>query len=296
MFLNDFRFFSRSLLRDVAEAAAAAAAPAAPPPAADAPPPASAPATPPAVDLKAKGAQQPPPPQGFFAPDGTETPPAKPADPNAAQRPEWLLEKYKTPEDQAKAYSELHKQFVKKTDDLRAEVRGEVMSEYGKSIGVPEDAAEYEYPDNVVPPEGDLDQGLRDWAKKHNVSPEGFKELIGDVYAKTLADHEAEKAALGENADQRASTVSNWAAKNIDKALHPEVLRVMTTAKGVEFMEQMMKLSGSSGFAPDGGGEGGVPLTREAIREAQADPRFGTNEAYTASVRAMWSKFAATQK
>jgi hypothetical protein len=224
---------------------------------------------------------------------------------SAGEQPEWLMEKYlvkgeddaidlsASAQKQAEAYRELYGRFSKKTDDLRAEVKDEAIKEYGKTIGVPEDVSEYEYPENIEAPAEELDEGLRNWAQKHNVSKEGFQELIQDVYGQTLPNYEAEYEALGDNADERIDHVNKWLHKNVESEFEPQVKSLLTTAKGVEFVESMMKKAGSNGFAPDTDGESGnTPMTRDEIREMQADPRFGSDDAYTKKVRKAWSDFA----
>lgn len=218
--------------------------------------------------------------------------------------PEWLMEKYlvkgendaidlnASAQKQAEAYRELYGRFSKKTDDLRAEVMQDAVKEYGKTIGVPEDIEGYQYPEGVQPPDNEeLDKGFREWALKHNVSPQGFNELISEVYAKTFPDYEKELEALGPNADARLETVNKWASKNLE-GFDKDLSRLMTTASGVAMVEKMMQLAGSSGFAPDDGGDPPPTLTREQIREMQADPRFGQDESYTAKVRKAWKDFA----
>lgn len=242
-------------------------------------------------------------PAGFFNPEtgGEEKPGGAPAPTEKAgaegERPEWLLPKYKTPEEQAKAYNDMYGQFSKKTEDLRAEIKAEAISEYGKTIGVPDDPAAYEYPEGWTAPVEQVDTALREWAKENNVSPEAFQSLINDVWAGTKSDIEQERKALGETADERISAVNNWVTKNVDASHFGVIEEVMTTAAGVAFLEGVIKAGSASGFAPDGeGAPDGGKLTRESIREAQADPRFGVDEDYTANVRSMWAKFAATQK
>ena len=66
----------------------------------------------------------------------------------------------------------------------------------------------------------------------------------------------------------------------------------MTTAAGVELMETVMKMVSPKGFAPDDHGDAAKPLTREGLREMQADPRYGQDETYTAEVSRKWDQFA----
>lgn len=224
------------------------------------------------------------------------------------KQPEWLMDKYLVKDDegnvdlsasaqkQAEGYRDLYGRFSKKTDDLRAEVRDEAAQKYGETIGVPDDPAKYEYPDGVNAPGEELDKGLREWAQANNVSPDGFKSLINDVWMKSQVDHKAEAAKLGkteEEVEKRVDEVNNWIGKNIAEKHHGVVADVMKTAAGVEFFEALAEQGREGGFAPDDGGGQGVRLTRENIRNMQADERFGRDEDYTKYVRGLWNKFAA---
>ncbi|HXS31667.1 MAG TPA: hypothetical protein VN755_12590, partial [Steroidobacteraceae bacterium] len=127
-------------------------------------------------------------PGSFFSGSATAeggtagTPPAAAGEgdgstPPAQARPDWLIGKYATVEDQAKGYSELYRSYSKKTDDLRAQIKEEAIAEYGKTVGVPETEDGYSYPEGFQAPDEPVDKALREWARKNNVSPEGFKTL-----------------------------------------------------------------------------------------------------------------------
>lgn len=230
---------------------------------------------------------------------GGDAPPANEGQPPAEggdNRPDWLLPKYKSVEDQAKAYNDMFRNFSKKTEDLRKDVLADAVKEYGKTVGVPDDPQDYAYPEGWTPPDEEVDATLRQWAKDHNISPEGFQKLIGEVWAKTQPDPVAEMALLGDQAQERISSVNRWLTKNLDEKHYGTLQRLMTTAGGVELIESLMELTGEAGFSPDAGRAAGPTLTREAIRTMQADPKFGADEAYTAKVRGLWKQYAALPK
>ena len=219
---------------------------------------------------------------------------AETAEATSESRPDWLLEKFSSAEDQAKAYSDLYGAYSRKTDKLRSEIEAEIQGNMSQAIGVPETIDGYLYPDGFDAPSEGIDTALKSWAKENNVSSDAFESLIGEVYAQTQPNLEAEAEKLGENFENRINSVNNWITKNINKQHFDQVHRLMTTAEGVEFFESMMEMTGSRGFAPEGG-ETRMPsgaMTREEIREMQADPRFGENPAYTEQVRDMWRRFA----
>ena len=227
----------------------------------------------------------------MFRPDA-ETPASE-----VDARPEWLLEKFNSPEDQAKAYNELYGAYSKKTNDLREEVKAEAASDYAKSLGVPEDINGYAYPEGFEAPPEEVDQTLREWAKNNNVGEDAFKSLISDVYQKTQVNYNAEIEKLGENANNRIDKVNKWVSANVDEKHFEKVSNIMTDAGGVEFFEYMMNKNADRGFAPDDlqTSQAKKPLTREGIREMQADPRFGENSEYTAMVRRNWEAFSKQQ-
>lgn len=211
----------------------------------------------------------------------------------ASDRPDWLLPKYNSVEDQAKAYRELYGQYSKKTDMLKAEVAEEWKANLAKELGVPDDPEGYAYPENMMPPAENVDQALRAWAKENNVSGEAFQKLIGEVYAQTLTNFELEKGKLGRDADARVEALNRWIGKNIDEKHYGVIAKTMASAEGVEFMEGIMEVMRDAGYAPESPVDSATkPLTREQIREMQADPRFGEDPAYTQMVRNHWKAYA----
>jgi len=225
---------------------------------------------------------------------GGESPSQEGMEPQVTtERPDWLLEKFNSADDQAKAYNELYGAYSKKTEDLREEIKAESLASYGESVGVPESAGDYAYPEGFEAPDEVTDTAFRDWAKQNNVGTSAFESLVKDVYGKTQANFEVEYGKLGESADVRINSVNNWVNKNVDEKHYGEVSKLMQTAQGVEFFETIMNKTRSAGFAPETNGitTSNSPLSREAIRELQSDPRFGENSEYTAMVRKQWQQF-----
>jgi hypothetical protein len=212
-------------------------------------------------------------------------------------RPDWLPEKFKTPEDLAKAYDAATAKLFTKTELLKEQVAKEmgedIVANYAKQIGVPEGPDGYEYPEGWEPPAESVDQSFREWARKHNVSPDAFKELVSDVYGQTMIDFNAEVEKLGPDAQQRIDRLNNWLGKHVDEHFHPVLAQTLTTATGVEFMEMIADQLSGGGFAPTDVGDSDSSLTREGIRALQADPRYGKDETYTAMVRRKWQAYAA---
>lgn len=124
--------------------------------------------------------------------------------PGEGEPPEWFKgDKYKTLDEQAKAYSELEKRF-------------------GAFTGAPKDGVyKINMPDGFqgeFDTEHQLFQELNSWAKESNMSQEGYDQAIGMLAryeASMLPDMGEIKAQLGENADARISSVAQWAKSNL---------------------------------------------------------------------------------
>lgn len=216
-----------------------------------------------------------------------DDPPADGSDPNdttVPSPPDWLSPKYKTVEDQAKAYTELEKKLGVKNEDI--------LKQHFQELGVPDAPDGYEYPEGWDAPAETIDDSFRDWAKRNNVSSDAFKDLVDTVWRQTMPDPDEEWGKLGENAEQRVKHVSGWVRHNIDEAQFGVVDQIMRTAAGVEFMEGIIQMNRSFGFAPGADDAGSSrPLTREGIRELMRDPRYENDKSYQEMISKKWKAF-----
>lgn len=205
--------------------AAASATPAAAAPATPATPAApAAPAAAPVIDSLLPAADPAAPVAPAAAPAAPAVPPTAEwfyADgtPGKGEMPAWYLaDKYKTVEEQAKAYPELAKRF-------------------GAFTGAPKDG-KYEF----VTPEGlgvelvkdaPIVQELEKWAAENQLSQVGYQHLLGK-----LAEYEAShlpnmneiKGSLGANADDRINAASGWAKANMTPEAYQD-FRIATSGK-----------------------------------------------------------------
>ena len=83
--------------------------------------------------------------------EGADAPVDAPADTQTAtstsgDRPEWLPEKFKSPEDLAKSYSELSQKLGAKEDDIREKLKAEMEA---PKEGVPDTSGDYQLPDFI---------------------------------------------------------------------------------------------------------------------------------------------------
>ena len=175
-------------------------------------------------------------------------------------KPEFMLEKFKTLGEQAKGYSELEKQF-------------------GAFTGAPE-----EYKLNI--PEGvegefDLEHPMlkagMEFAKANNMNQEGFDQLAamyinGEIADKTLAE-EAERLELGNNSDQRIATVQQFLQNNMEASAYAEVMPLVNSADSVKLLEAVINATApkvapiDGGSNPEGFTKAGLKAMREVVVE-----------------------------
>jgi len=192
-------------------------------------------------------------------------------------KPEWLKDKYKSVEDQAKAYSELEKKF-------------------GGFTGSP-DKYELSLPEGI---EGqfDLEDPRMTWfqeaAKQSNMSQETFSELLHGWIKQEIGDtdgyRENEIQALGTNAQARLRDLGDWGKANLNKDQFEGFKALATSASGVEVLETLVAKSGE-GRMPKGNEVREPGMTKEALNELLGDPKYQESPAYRKEVEQKFKDF-----
>lgn len=184
-------------------------------------------------------------------------------------RPEWLPEKFKTPEALVESYNHLEQKLMTKTDDLKTSLLSEINTQ--QMEGVPDAPDGYELPEawNV---EGAKEQPIwstfTEWAHERKLRQDDFEELV-QFYATALTpDLEAEKQALGENADQRLDALGNWIGANVPQQYHNALIGMMNRHENIEAMEAIMKLTVPQNLPKST--ETSTTSSNEPISEAEA--------------------------
>lgn len=161
-----------------------------------------------------------------------------------AERPEWLPEKFKTPEDLAKSYNELQSKLGKNEEELRARFIEELNQE--AYADRPESVGDYQLPDFLE--EDAVDNDLLKWWAEHSFE-NGFGqdefsaglEKVYEAVQLNMPDTEAEYAKLGDTADQRIEAAALF-AQNFFPSEHMESIERLTeTAGGLEALEFIME-------------------------------------------------------
>ena len=82
----------------------------------------------------------------------------------AVERPEWLPEKFNTPEDMATSYTNLESKIGQKEEDIRASINEELEKNFHANR--PATAGEYELPEVVDAEQANENELLQWWANE----------------------------------------------------------------------------------------------------------------------------------
>ena len=144
----------------------------------------------------------------------------------------FKVDKYKSLEDQAKAYGELEKRF-------------------GGFTGSPET---YELPEGFdIPADDPLFASVAEIGKEANMSNETFTKLV-EAYTNVMAQGEEQAKAqameaLGKDADQRILNVQSWLNSNADKEMIEKIAPLATSAESIEALEWFIGKTKNSNVA-----------------------------------------------
>lgn len=203
-----------------------------------------------------------------------ETPEVETSD----DRPEWLPEKFNTPEDLSKAYTALSSKLGEKEEDVRNRLMEELQQQ--ATEGVPEKAGDYELPDFVDPEEAADNSMLQEWADhchKNGYTHEEFQKGI-QMYMNGMGpepDLEAEAKLLGDNAEARIEAASLFANKFFPEEALPAIERMCESADGIIAIEAIMSqmqdpsVSEQTNIASN--------FDEVELTEMMKDPRYSSN-------------------
>ena len=193
-----------------------------------------------------------------------------------SSRPEWLPEKFESPEAMAKSYGELESWKGKREEDLRSELISEMEKEAYSNR--PATAGDYAIPE-TVDEELATDNALFQWwaghAYENGYSQEEFEDGIkqfNEALEMMRPDLDAEQQALGDNSEARIEAVSLWSQKFFPAEYEDVILGIGQSAKGIEMMEFLMQNVKDSSVSPTA-----IPSpqqTEDELRTKMQDPRY----------------------
>ena len=214
----------------------------------------------------------------------------------APARPEWLPEKFNTPEDLASSYSQLESKLGTSQDEMREQLIAEF--EQTAIEGRPDTAGDYLVPEGLdenLVNDNELFQWWANHAFENAYSQDEFEQGI-NMYAQALnanqPDLDAEKAALGENADARIEAVDLWSQKFFPEEYQDAILGLGASANGIEALEYLMSQMSGSSMA---GNTGAIqPLNEGDLQSMMRDERYWNpakrDNAYVQKVQEGFSK------
>jgi hypothetical protein len=213
-----------------------------------------------------------------------------------AERPEWLPEKFNTPEDLASSYQSLEQKLGTGQEELRQQIIQEF--ETAAYENRPATAGDYQIPESVdaeMAVDNPLFQWWADHAFENAYSQEEFESGIAQ-YAEFInsqtPDLQQERANLGDNADARIEAVDLWANKFFPEEHADAILQIGQTSKGIEALEFIMSKVGGVQMSADAGLPTG--MTEDKLRSMMNDERYWNaakrDPAYVKEVQAGFSK------
>lgn len=145
-------------------------------------------------------------------------------------------------------------------------------------------------------------KALTTWGAKHKVSQDAINELLGEYVGfvqpeleKVQIDIEAEKAALGKNADAVIKNQMDffghlYRSGHINDK-HLEELRILgETAAGIQAIQKIREYYGEQPIPTNLNTSGeGLP-SKEELSSMLNDPKYGEDKEYTAKVDAAYAK------
>nr|BAR16754.1 scaffolding protein [uncultured Mediterranean phage uvMED] len=217
-------------------------------------------------------------------------------------RPDWLPEKFKSPEELAKSYSELERGFYQRKDDMREQVIDEINQEAMKDA--PASPADYDV--NFAAPEGleytvDENDPLLGWFKgkahEYGLSQDEFDGLINEYAQADVQrgpDWNTEAEALGEYAEDRLTRVDGWARTSLTEEAYNVFANIPASSNMVQLFEELMELNGQPQFNMVSETEFQEVISLDDLRSMQNDPKYWKEKdpSFIAKVRAGFDHYS----
>lgn len=162
----------------------------------------------------------------------------------APARPEWLPEKFNTPEDLANSYASLESKLGASQEEIRNSIISEIEEQ--AVANRPASVGDYEVPESLDPTllnDNELFGWWANHAYENGYSQEEFSDGINkyiEFMDSMQPDLEHEHQLLGENADARIEAVDLWSSKFFPEEYQDAILEIGSTAKGIEALEFIM--------------------------------------------------------
>lgn len=206
----------------------------------------------------------------------------------APERPEWLDEKFESPEDMAKAYNELQKKLSNKKETKKSEAKkSEPVEETTNNLNTTISEATAEFAES-----GELSDSTFEALEKAGLPREFVEQYVNGQQAVSAAQAAEIKQTIGGEGNYEA--MSEWAAENLsDDDLNAfnglveggSVEQARVAVKGL--YAQFLAAGGKGPSLVQGAtsGDGVKPFGSAAqVTEAMRDPRYANDPAYREQV------------
>lgn len=216
-------------------------------------------------------------------------------------RPEWLPEKFQTPEELAKSYGELSTKIGQKEDDIKEQVMKQLEEE--AYSGRPESAGDYQIPDVLNEEEAATNPLLKEWAEyawENGYSQEEFSHWVNKFAEYQTAqqpDLDSVKAELGDNANARVEAIQLWMNKFFpDQDMQEAVAELGSSVGGIKALEKVIEATKGTSLNTNTVTTG--QLSQADIEAKMKDPRYWQqgkrDEAFVQEVNNDWKRLLNT--
>ena len=200
----------------------------------------------------------------------------------ADSRPDWLPQKFETPEQLAVSYGELEKSLHTRKEEFRNSIIEEMKGEANKDV--PTAPGDYEV--NVQVPEGmewQVDESdpmlgwFREKAHNYGLNQEEFNSLVNEYVAMDNTrgpDWNEEVRELGEHGERRLERVDTWASANLSEEAYNKFANIRADAATVKLFEELMELNGQPKFNMTSDTAFQETLSLDDLKAMQADPKY----------------------
>lgn len=200
----------------------------------------------------------------------------------AANRPDWLPEKFNNEEDFAKSYEHLERRLHERSDNFKEEIMQELAEEAAGDV--PVSPADYqlalvdESGEQVeIDPEDNMLQWFQGKAHDLGLSQEQFNEIVAEYTQQNVMtgpDWNVESEILGEHAERRLERVDSWVSGNMSEDAYNVFAELSASAGMVQFFEELMEISGQPRFNMVSETQFQESVTQDDLRAAQSDPGY----------------------
>ena len=219
-----------------------------------------------------------------------------------SERPDWLPQKFETPEQLAHSYKELEGKFHTRKEEFRNSIIEEMKNEADKEL--PISPGDYEI--NVKVPEGmdwQVDESdpmlswFREKAHQYGLNQEEFSGLVNEYVTMDNTrgpDWNEEVKELGEHAERRLERVDTWASTSLTEDSYAKFANMRADAGMVKLFEELMELNGQPKFNMTSETAFQESITKDDLRSMQNDPKYWRDKdpAFINKVKAGFAQLA----